>query len=238
MKQLPPLPDGVNISIMIGMEQPGRIARRKKGRPLSFNREAALHQAMLLFWRHGYEATSLNDLTAAMGVTPPSIYAAFGDKKRLFLEAVGRYLSGPVTSDSVAEAAGTAGEEIWGLLRTAATGFTGVDTPPGCLLASSAISCSAAAADVRDELAAIRRGIEARLKDRIVRAVGDGELAAETDAEALAGHVMAVIQGMSTLARDGAPREKLMRVAAAAMLAWPGRPARSEVSASDGNHGR
>ena len=207
------------------MEQQERIARRKKGRPLSFNREAALHQAMLLFWQHGYEATSLSDLTAAMGVTPPSIYAAFGDKKRLFLEAVGRYLSGPVTSDPVTGAAGTAEEEVRGLLRAAVTGFTGVDTPPGCLLASSAISCSAAASDVRDELAAIRRGIEVRLKDRIALAVGAGELAVETDAEAWAGHVMAVIQGMSTLARDGAPREKLMRVAATAMLAWPKRSA-------------
>ena len=88
------------------------------------------------------------------------------------------------------------------------------------MLASSAISCSAAAADVQGELAAIRRGIEARLKYRIVRAVEAGEMDAETDADALAGHVMAVIQGMSTLARDGAGREKLMRVAATAMLAW------------------
>ncbi len=194
---------------------------------MSFDREAALHQAMLLFWRHGYEATSLSDLTAAMGVTAPSIYAAFGDKKRLFLEAVGRYLSGPVTSDSIIEGAATAEEAAWGLLRTAALDFTGRDSPPGCLLASSAISCSAAAADVQGELAAIRRGIEARLSGKIVQAVKAGEMAADTDADALAGHVVAVIQGMSTLARDGAPREKLLRVATTAMLAWPKRSAPS-----------
>ncbi len=194
--------------------------RRRTGRPLSFDRETALHQAMLVFWRHGYEATSLNDLTAAMGVTPPSIYAAFGDKKRLFLEAVGRYVSGPVTAHSIIGQAATAQDAAWGLLQAAATGFTGADTPPGCLLASSAISCSAAAAGVQGELAAIRRGIEARLRNRIVRAVEAGEMAGGTDADALAGHVMAVIQGMSTLARDGAGREKLMRVAATAMLAW------------------
>ena len=202
----------------------------KKGRPLSFNREAALHQAMLLFWRHGYEATSLSDLTAAMGVTAPSIYTAFGDKRRLFLEAVGRYLSGPVTSDSIIQGAATAEEAAWGLLQAAAIGFTGAASPPGCLLASSAISCSAAAADVQGELAAIRRGIEARLNDKIAQAVRAGEMAADTDADALAGHVMAVIQGLSTLARDGAPREKLMRVAAAAMQAWPKRPAPSSPS--------
>lgn len=203
------------------METVEHAPLRKTGRPLSFDREAALHQAMLLFWRHGYEATSLSDLTAAMGVTPPSIYTAFGDKKRLFLEAVGRYLSGPVTSESIIEGAATAREAALGLLEVSAAGFTGADSPPGCLLASSAISCSAAAADVQGELAAIRRGIEKRLKDRILRSIEAGEMADEWDADALAGHIMAVIQGMSTLARDGATRDKLMRVATAAMLAWP-----------------
>jgi len=189
---------------------------------LSFDRGAALRQAMLLFWQHGYEATSLSDLTAAMGVTPPSVYAAFRDKKRLFLEAVGLYLSGPVTSERIIEEAATAREAAWGLLKAAATGFTGADTPAGCLLASSTVSCSAAAADVQDELAAMRRAIEGRLKDRIVQGISAGEMDAKTDAEAVAGHIMAVIQGMSTLARDGATREKLMRVAAAAMRAWEG----------------
>ena len=207
------------------MKEAAHAPRAKKGRPLSFDREAALHQAMLLFWQHGYEATSLSDLTAAMGVTAPSIYTAFGDTNRSFLETVGRYLSGPVTSDSIIEAAVTAEDAAWGLLRASAIGFTGIDSPPGCLLAASAISCSAAAADVQGKLAAIRRRIEARLHDKVVQAVAAGEMAADADADALVGHVMAVIQGMSTLARDGAPREKLLRVAATAMQAWPGRPA-------------
>jgi AcrR family transcriptional regulator len=188
---------------------------RKSGRPLSF------HRAMIVFWRHGFEATSLAELTAAMGVTPPSIYAAFGDKKQLFLEAVALYLSGPITSDSIITDAATAREAASGLLEAAAIGFTGRDTPRGCLLASSAISCSANAADVQGELAAIRRRIEARLKEKIVRAIKSGEMPATADADALAGHIMAVIQGLSTLARDGAGRAKLLRVASTAMLAWP-----------------
>ncbi len=207
------------------MEASEHLPRRRTGRPLSFDRETALRQAMLLFWRHGYEATSLSHLTVAMGVTPPSIYAAFGDKKRLFLEAVGHYLSGPVTSERIIEEAATAQEAARGLLQASAVGFTGAGTPPGCLLASSAISCSAAAADVQGELAAIRRKIEGQLAERIVRAIDAGEIVAGTDADALAGHVMAVIQGMSTLARDGATREKLMRVAATAMQGWPAQPA-------------
>jgi AcrR family transcriptional regulator len=81
---------------------------KKKGRPLSFDRDEALHKAMLLFWEHGYEATSLNDITAALAVKPSSIYSAFGDKKRLFLDAVGLYLSGPVTADTIIEQAASA----------------------------------------------------------------------------------------------------------------------------------
>ncbi len=187
--------------------------RRKTGRPLSFDRDVALHAAMLLFWRHGYEATSLADLTAAMGVTPPSIYAAFGDKKGLFLAAVDRYLSGPVTSATIIADAATARDAAQELMAAAVVGFTGADTPPGCLLANAAISCSAAAADVAEALAARRRAIEAQLRTRMV----DESL---PDADVRAAYVMAVIQGLSTLARDGAGREKLVRVTDVAMQGW------------------
>ena len=194
---------------------------RKKGRPLSFDREDALHKAMLLFWRHGYEATSLNDLTTTLGIKPSSIYSVFGDKKRLFLEAVSKYLSGPISSESIIDAAADGREAALALLRAAAIGFTGQDTPAGCLLASSAISCSEAAGDVKEELAAIRRGIEARLRDKVISSVKAGQLPGDTHAENLAGLTMAVIQGMSTLARDGAPRDKLIRLVETTMLAWP-----------------
>lgn len=200
---------------------PHRHPQAKKGRPLSFDREVALGQAMMLFWEHGYEATSLKDLTSALGVPPSSIYSAFGDKKGLFLEAVDRYLSGPVTSESIIAQAATAREAVLDLLRAAAMGFTGKDTPPGCLLASSAISCSDAASEVREELAGRRRAIELSLNRRIVLAIRTGEIPAKSDADALAAHTMAVIQGMSTLARDGAKREKLLRLADMAMKAWP-----------------
>jgi AcrR family transcriptional regulator len=202
------------------MEQPAAEAR-KTGRPLSFDRDAALHAAMLLFWRHGYEATSLADLTKAMGVTPPSIYAAFGDKRRLFLAAVDRYLSGPVTYETVIDGASDAREAARALLEGSVIAFTGETTPPGCLLASAAISCSPAAEEVRAELAARRGAIEQRLFDRIAADRETGRLPPETDAEALAAQVIATIQGLSTLARDGAGRDKLARVATLAMAAWP-----------------
>lgn len=194
---------------------------RKKGRPLSFDREDALTKAMLLFWRHGYEATSLNDLTTALGVKPSSIYSVFGDKKRLFLEAVAKYLSGPVTSESIIDHAVDGREAARGLLKAAAVGFTGQDTPAGCLLASSAISCSEGANDVKDELAAIRRGIEEQLLKKVKESVEAGQLPKDTAAEALASLTMAIIQGMSTLARDGATRDKLLGMIDAVMFAWP-----------------
>ena len=195
--------------------------KRQIGRPLSFDRDVALHQAMLLFWQHGYEATSVSQLTAAMGITAPSLYAAFGDKKRLFLDAVQRYSKGSAIAEQIIDEAQSARAAASALLQGAAMSYTGADTPPGCLLASAAISCSSSAGDIRDALSAIRQRIEARLHEKILSAIKVGELDEQTDADALSAHVMAVIQGMSTLARDGASRDKLLRVVNLALQTWP-----------------
>ena len=197
----------------------------KRGRPLSFDRDAALGRAMLLFWAHGYEATSIADLTTAMGITPPSLYAAFGDKKRLFLAAVDLYRAGngagSVASDQMIDAAPNAADAARQMLDGSAVHFTGKNTPPGCLLATGAISCSAAAADVQTAIAAIRLGVEARLREKILADIASGLIPQDTDAEILAAYIMAMIQGMSTLARDGASRQKLQTLANAIMLGWP-----------------
>ena len=203
------------------METAQAPVKRRPGRPLGFDRDTALHQAMLLFWRHGYEATSINDLTAAMQITPPSLYTAFGDKKQLFLEAVHRYVSGPVTSASIIAEAATARDAAMGLLQAAATGFTGKETPSGCLLATSAISCSPAAADVQKALSDIRLGIKESLRKKIKLENRKRSAKFKVDAEVMASYVMALIQGMSTLARDGADRRKLMKLIEAAMRAYP-----------------
>ncbi len=194
---------------------------RRNGRPLSFDREAALEIAMHLFWQHGFEATSIAALTQAMGITPPSLYAAFGDKRTLFRETIDRYLGGVTAVSHSIESAATSYEAARDLLTAAAIGDTGEATPPGCLLASSLISSSAGAADIREELATIRRSIEAALRSRIQRDIDAGTLAASCDAEMLAGHVLAVVQGMSTLAKDGAGRGKLLRIVSGIMAHWP-----------------
>jgi len=201
-------------------------ARRSRpvGRPLSFDREAALHQAMLLFWQHGYEATSLSQLTAAMGISPPSLYAAFGDKKQLFLEAVSRYTAWRLGTADAIEQAPTARDAVCTMLEATAVSFTDPDLPPGCLLISGAINCSPSAGDVQAALAAIRLEIETRLRDRIARDVDAGLLPPGTDARVLAALYMTVIQGMSNQARDGVSRDTLVALGHAAMNAWPAPP--------------
>lgn len=176
---------------------------------------------MRLFWEHGYESTSISQLTHRMKITPPSLYAAFGDKQRLFREAVHRYLGGAEAVARTIATAPSARDAAHNLLTAAAIGDTGEDTPPGCLLASSIVTSSAAAVEVREELADIRRGIEAALRVRVEQDIADSRLPPMTDAEMLAGHVFAVVQGMSTLAKDGASREKLLRIVDSAMACWP-----------------
>lgn len=205
--------------------EPAANSPRRTGRPLSFDRQQALNAAMMLFWQHGYEATSVAQLTKAMGITPPSLYAAFGDKSGLFREAVQRYLAGGgQTVAAIVGGAPTARDAARELLTAAALGDTRDDAPPGCLLASSIVTASAEAAAVREELAAIRRDIEATLRRRIEQDVASGALPPDADAAMLAGHVMAVIQGMSTLAKDGADRARLLGIVDVAMAGWPSRP--------------
>lgn len=194
---------------------------RRKGRPLSFDRDAALHAAMLTFWRHGYETTSIADLTDAMGITAPSLYTAFGDKRRLFLEAVRLYAGDPEDTARALEDAPTAYDAARDLMMTAATVYTGDVTPKGCLLASATASGSAESRDVQEAVAQVRQHSAARLETRIARDIADGLLPNDVQAPKLAGLAMALMQGMSVLARDGASREDLVAIVDAGMKAWP-----------------
>jgi AcrR family transcriptional regulator len=196
--------------------------RKKTGRPLSFDREAALERAMLVFWRFGYEAASLQELTSAMGITPPSLYAAFGDKERLFLEAVERYSSKrcDVLQCMFAEAP-TARDAVERLLQSSAVENTCPSHPPGCLVVTAATNCSASAEHVQDAMVQRRGDVEAMVKERIERGIREGELPPGTDASMLAGFYMTVIHGMSIRARDNCNRDGLLAIAASAMRAWP-----------------
>ena len=196
---------------------------RRPGRPLSFDREVALRAAMLTFWRNGYETASVSDLTAAMGLSAPSLYATFGDKRRLFLETVRLYAGDLDALTAAFDGAPTSRNAAQLFLAGTVIAYTGEDTPKGCLLASATASGSAASADVQEAVAGVRRSVATRLRTRIERDVAEGILPSGTDAAALAGLVMAVTQGLSVLARDGAPRGALLSIAEATVAAWPAR---------------
>jgi AcrR family transcriptional regulator len=197
-------------------------AKPGKGRPRGFDRDQALEAALMEFWRHGYEATSVATLTKAMGINPPSLYAAFGDKRKLFSAAVQRYAE--THGDYGARALGqpTARGVVETMLRLAAAEYTDAGHPPGCLVIDAATNTSEASQDVAEELRAYREGTKRAIAERIAADVEAGALPATTDAEALATFYAAVIQGMSTQARDGAGEEQLQRVADMALAAWPG----------------
>ncbi len=198
---------------------------RRPGRPLSFDRDAALREAMLVFWRHGYETSSVADLTAAMGITTPSLYTAFGDKKQLFLEAVRLYAGDPAAISAVVAAAPTAHAAAHDLLHAAARAYTGMTTPRGCLLASATATGSVASADVQRTVADVRHNVQGALRDRIERDISEHVLPRETDPEGLSGMVMAVMQGLSVMARDGGDRASLLAIVSVALRAWPSQPA-------------
>ena len=168
-----------------------------------------------------YETTSIGDRTKAMGITAPSLYTAFGDKKRLFLEAARLYAGDMDKVASAIDAAPSSLAAARTILEGAVVTFTGDDTPPGCLLASSTATGSAAAADVREAVAGYRRNLRDFLAARIERDRGEGLLPLDASAATLANLVIAVMQGLSVLARDGADRASLRAVVDAALQAWP-----------------
>ena len=172
-------------------------------------------------WRNGYETTTLNDLTQAMGVTAPSIYATFGDKRQLFLEAVQRYAGTDVQREQAISGAKSSYAAAQQLLDGAIAVFTCEDTSAGCMLASSTATGSEAAADVRLAVAKIRNDGRSTLRRRIEQDVRQGVLPHDVDTEGLADFVFAVAQGPSTLARDGVSRAQLNAVARHALVSWP-----------------
>ena len=195
---------------------------RLRGRPRSFDQNAALDRAMTLFWRQGYEPTSMSDLGRAMGLNAPSIYAAFGNKERLFLRVLDRYAKtrGPVI-ELILKSASTAEEAVRTLLMRAAKRFTSPENPRGCLVILAAPRVSPQARVIQTKLRHRRRRREQLVRARIQQGIDAGELPAGTRAAPLARFYSAVFQGMALQAADGASRAELEAVAKGAMDAWP-----------------
>jgi len=194
-----------------------------RGRPRGFDRAAALRLAMESFWEHGYEGTSIGDLTARMGIRPPSLYAAFGSKEALFREAVALYedMEGEPPLQAL-RVAPTALAGIEAMLRANVRSYTLPGRPTGCMVVLAATTYTPSTQGIRDFLAEQRRAGTAAVEERIVRGQAEGDVPPGADAGALAAYVMSVQYGLSLHARDGATREELDTVVDCVLAGWGG----------------
>jgi AcrR family transcriptional regulator len=196
----------------------------RRGRPRAFDHAAALSAATRLFWERGYAATSIGELTEAMGIRPASLYGAFGDKKSLFEQVVRDYARTPAGAFMrvALDEEPTAYRAFARILREAAVIYPDPSHPAGCLTISAATNVTAQDAEVETFLRELRNGNLTVFTARLEAARSEGELPAEADPRALAGYFATVIQGMSQRARDGATAAELGDIAELALAAWPG----------------
>jgi AcrR family transcriptional regulator len=204
------------IYLLIGMKSE---TMARLGRPRAFDPNVALDRAMHVFWAKGYEGASLSNLTRAMRINRPSLYAAFGNKEQLFRKVLDRYMSGPLAWFGKALAAPKAREVVEQIFLATARMAGDPGTPLGCLLVQGALASGNASA--RKEVAARRAAAEVALRRRLQRAKREGDLPKDSDPGELARYAMTVVRGMTVQAAGGASRAQLHRVAQIALRAWP-----------------
>jgi AcrR family transcriptional regulator len=197
------------------------VACAHMGRPRCFDASEALDAALQVFWKKGYEGASLSDLTAAMHIERPSLYATFGNKEELFLKVLDRYADtvGAFVAEALNEPTGRAVVER--LLMKTADALTNPCNQPGCMTVQGALSGGDDSKRIRRELDLRRDRAEAVLRKRLERAKSEGDLPAGANAADLARYVLTVSQGMAVQAKGGATRAQLRRVAQTTLAAWP-----------------
>jgi AcrR family transcriptional regulator len=194
-----------------------RTGTRKTGRPISFDREAALEAAMLLFWERGFEGTSMADLTDAMNLSASSIYAAFGDKQSLFSHAVNRYLETRAQYATEALAEPTLEKVIRALFNNTVAFLTGLGHPPTCMSLSGAMGCSIDAAPARNLMTEVRKANEVAIKNRLLEARKAGELSKEINVDDYTRYISMLLAGLSIQTANGSTKAELKRTAQLAL---------------------
>ncbi|WP_375197060.1 TetR/AcrR family transcriptional regulator [Sphingobium sp.] len=202
------------------MESQTQAAR---GRPREFDPEEALAAALNVFWRRGYEGASMAELTEAMGITKPSLYACFGNKESLFRKALDLYERDKLCYIKTALEAPTAKGVAERILRGSLAIQTGTTDPHGCLGVISTVACTAQAESIRDEVIARRASSDAALAARFERARAEGDFPESIDPQALVTYLSAIMQGMAVQAGAGTPRDKLEQLVETTLAVWPGK---------------
>ena len=198
------------------------VSKNRRGRPRTFDQDAALSQAMFLFWEQGYEGVSIDDLTEAMGISPSSLYATFGSKEELFLTALDKYEKEygmywvPILDDTA-----DGREAFLRMFDAASRELTRPDLPRGCMMTLALLHSSPELDPLRRKLNKRRAAALEIITSRLRRAVKDGDLAPKTPIDNLAQMLMTVFQGMTVRARAGADRKELLQAGRGAIAAWP-----------------
>ncbi len=197
--------------------------KRGRGRPSVFDRDAALKEAMKLFWERGYQGTSFDDLIAAMGISASSFYNSFGSKEALYCEATQSYLdtSGHWFFAILNDESTDTRTAFSRLFAATAEEFTRGDHPPGCMISLACTQTPPALENIREIMVEHRAFSEGAMAERIRRGIAAADVPEDTDVDMLAAYFSAVARGLAVQARDGASREKLTEIGRLAMRAWP-----------------
>jgi AcrR family transcriptional regulator len=206
---------------VVKIEQAAKKPAKPRGRPLAFNQDEALDKALTIFWARGYEGASMAELTEALGINKPSLYAAFGNKEALFRKALSRYVAGPAAFVGEAMQQPTARQVIEQFLAQAVDCFCNKSTPNGCMIVQGALTCGQGASNIQQELVAYRSSFETTLTKRFDLAKTQGDLPPDTNVKQLAKYIATIHQGMSVQATSGATREELIAIVQIALKNLP-----------------